>query len=227
MSTIDNQQDVYAALGLTTHQQNSGPQNDATEMGMNTFLKLMVTQMNNQDPMKPMENGDFLGQIAQFASVTGLDKVNTQIADLSASLTSGQALQAGSLIGRQVLVPINVGRLEAGKSIDGQVDLDAASSEVTLRVYDPAGQLVREVPLGAAESGTLKFNWDGTNDDGNYAEPGWYQFKVSAKYSEGDEDQYIQLIDDVESVNVSGTQGLTLNLEGLGPVSYNNISQIF
>lgn len=227
MSTITSDQDLFASLGLSRNEQAAKGTNDASELGLNTFLKLMVTQMNNQDPMKPMENGDFLGQIAQFGAVTGLDKLNNQIEDLGTSLTSGQALQAGSLVGRQVLVPTDVGRLYPGQSISGRVELGESSPEVTLRVYDQVGQLVREMPLGAAEAGEMSFAWDGMNDAGSYANPGLYRLQVSAARGDNTEDLNTQLLADVESVSLSGAQGLTLNLQGLGPIAFNSVKQIY
>lgn len=226
MSTIASQQDLFSSLGLSRDPATQKTTNDASELGLNTFLKLMVTQMNNQDPMKPMENGEFLGQIAQFGSVTGLEKLNQQFDNLSSALTSGQALQAGSLVGHRVLVPIDVGRLDAGGTIEGRVGLDESSPEVTLRVYDQVGQLVREMPLGAAEAGPLDFSWDGMTDDGTYATPGLYQVALSAGYGDNSVDLDTHLMADVESVNL-GSYGLTLNLQGLGPVAFNNVKQIF
>ncbi|HHI76439.1 MAG TPA: flagellar hook assembly protein FlgD [Gammaproteobacteria bacterium] len=218
--------DLFASLGL----KRAEPQkktNDASELGMQTFLKLMVTQMNNQDPFKPMENGDFLAQIAQFGSVTGLDKLNRQVQDLSTALTSGQALQAGGLVGRQVLVPLDMGALAAGGSIDGEVELPQSSPEVTLRVYDPAGQLVRELPLGSSPAGTLRFSWDGVDDAGAYVPPGRYRVAVSARQGEQTVELQPRLRSRVQSVDLSARDGLTLNLEGLGPVAFNNVQQIF
>ena len=106
MSGIDAQQDLFADLGLARAESPTSGTNKATDLGLNTFLKLMVTQLNNQDPFKPMENGDFLGQIAQFGSVTGLEKLNQNFESLAGSITSGQALQARGLVEREVLVPI-------------------------------------------------------------------------------------------------------------------------
>ena len=229
MSTIQStqtQDDLFSSLGLTRQTDAEGGGNDPGELGLNTFLKLMVTQMNNQDPFKPMENGDFLGQIAQFGSVTGLEKLNTQIADLGASLTSGQALQAGSLVGHEVLVNMDVGRLQTGQSIRGQVELENSSSDLTLRVYDQVGQLVREIPLGSAQAGTQSFAWDGTDNGGSYVPPGFYKVRVSAQQGDESVDLQTQMIADVESVSVSGTQGLTLNLAGLGSVAFADVQQI-
>ncbi|RMG35626.1 MAG: flagellar hook assembly protein FlgD [Gammaproteobacteria bacterium] len=225
-NALQAQDDLFASLGLKRAEQ-TRKASDPSELGMQTFLKLMVTQMNNQDPFKPMENGDFLAQIAQFGSVTGLDKLNNQIQDLSASLTSGQALQAGGLVGRNVLVPVEVGQLAAGGTIEGQVELPSNSSEVTLRVYDQAGQLVREMPLGPAGAGSVRFQWDGLDDTGAYMPPGRYRMQLSAVQGDQTIDLQTQLFSRVESVNLSARDGLTLNLQGLGPVAFSNVKQIY
>ena len=148
MSTISSQDDLFASLGLAAQPTNTSGTNRADQMGLNTFLKLMVTQLNNQDPFKPMENGEFLSQIAQFGSVTGLDQLNQNFESLAASITSGQALQAGSLVGREVLAPVETGYLVPGDTLRGQVQLDQCSPQVTLRVTDQVGQLDREMSLG-------------------------------------------------------------------------------
>ena len=88
MSGINTQEDFFANLGLSAPESQATATNKAEELGLNTFLKLMVTQLNNQDPFKPMENGEFLGQIAQFGSVTGLEKLNQNFESLAASITS-------------------------------------------------------------------------------------------------------------------------------------------
>lgn len=221
------QENIFASLGLSRSETNQPAESDASSLGLDTFLKLMVTQMNNQDPFKPMENGEFLGQIAQFGSVTGLDKLNQQMESLSGSLTSGQALQAGSLVGRQVLVPVDSARLENGQGVSGQVELPASSSNVILRVYDQVGQLVHEKSLGAAGQGPVKFEWDGMRDDESYAPAGLYRLQVEAQQGQGSEVMQTEIFADVESVSLQGLNGLTLNLQGLGPVAFNSVKQIF
>lgn len=227
MSVINTQDNLFAGLGLSTADTSSKGTNDATELGLTTFLKLMVTQLNNQDPFKPMENGEFLGQIAQFGSVTGLEQLNKSFESFAATVTSGQALQAGSLVGHEVLVPVATGYLEAGGSMRGQVDLAQSSSQVTARVTDQVGQLVREIPLGAASAGELQFSWDGMDDTGNYAPPGLYSIQIEAMQNDRAVEMQTQMFATVESVNLSGSNGLMLNLAGLGQVSLNNVQQIY
>lgn len=227
MNSINAQENLFASLGLSTSDPQARGTNNANELGLNTFLKLMVTQLNNQDPFKPMENGDFLSQVAQFGSVTGLEQLNQNFESLAASITSGQALQAGSLVGREVLAPVDTGYLMPGGSLRGQVALEQSSPQVTVRVIDQVGQMVRELPLGSAAPGGLNFTWDGTDDLGNFVPPGLYSIQVEAVQNDRNVDLQTQLFSKVESVNLSGSNGLTLNLEGLGPISFNNVQQIY
>jgi flagellar basal-body rod modification protein FlgD len=227
MNGIDTQEDIFANLGMAAAEVQPAGTNKAEELGLNTFLKLMVTQLNNQDPFKPMENGEFLGQIAQFGSVTGLEKLNQNFEALAASITSGQALQAGSLVGREVLAPVETGYLAPGGSLRGQVNLDRSSPAVTVRITDQVGQLVREMPMGPATAGSLNFSWDGMDDAGNYATPGHYRVQVEAIQDDQPIDLQTKIFARVESVNLSGRNGLTLNLEGLGQIDFNNVQQIY
>lgn len=225
MSTITSTDDVFSALGLTRELEQRRT-NDPAEMGLETFLELMVTQLNNQDPFEPMDNGEFLSQIAQFGTVSGLDDLNEAFDGLSASLTSDQALQAGALVGRHVLAPIETGHLAAGGKIDGRVDLENSATDVVVRVTDQAGQLIRELPLGSREAGGLEFSWDGLTDAGVYAAPGRYKVRVQAERSTGTVDLQTQLYAPVESVSVNRGGGLTLNLAGLGAVPFDTITEI-
>jgi flagellar basal-body rod modification protein FlgD len=227
MTTLGTQNDLYASLGLATQQGSQTPVNDASDLGLNTFLKLMVTQLNNQDPFKPMENGDFLAQIAQFGSVTGLDKLNKNFETLATSITSGQALQAGGLIGREVLVPTDAGYLVPGEAIRGQVDISDSTPAVNVRITDMSGRLVREMPLGPKEPGSVQFSWDGMDNLGEYAQPGIYSVSVEAAYGDTNVALQTQLFSRVESVNLGAANGVTLNLQGLGPVAFNNVKQVF
>jgi flagellar basal-body rod modification protein FlgD len=225
MSSISATDDLFATLGLSREpEQRSG--NDATKLGLETFLKLMVTQLNNQDPFEPMDNGQFLGQIAQFGTVSGLNDLNEAFSGLSANLTSGQALQAGGLVGRRVLVPLETGNLESGEALRGQVELNESAADVVVRVSDTYGQLVRELHVGPHEAGPIDFAWDGLTDTGDYAPPGRYQVRVEAERSSGAEVLQTRLYATVDSVSLGGSGGLTLNLAGLGPVPFNNVNEI-
>lgn len=225
MSTINSTDDVFSTLGLTREFEQQGT-NDAAELGLETFLELMVTQLNNQDPFEPMDNGEFLSQIAQFGTVSGLDDLNASFNGLSASLTSDQALQAGALVGRKVLAPSGTGYLATGASIDGRVELESTATGVTALITDQSGQLIRELHLGTHPPGDLEFSWDGTTNDGVVAEPGFYDVRVQAEHSSGTLDLQTQLYAAVDSVSLNRGGGLTLNLAGLGAVPFDSIKEI-
>jgi len=196
------------------------------DLGQEQFLELMTAQLQNQDPFKPMESGDFLTQIAQFSAVEGIGDLNDGFKELSASLVSNQALQASSLIGRSVLAPSGVAALPGGGSIRGSVQLPAASGEVTVSVYDQAGQLVRRMDLGSQAGGDVEFTWDGLRDDGQYAAPGNYFVNAEASIDGRTEAVDTLLASEVKSVTLSNSGGLLLDLNGIGSLDFSEVRQI-
>ncbi len=206
--------------------QDLNKENTRKELGQEEFLKLMTTQLQNQDPFKPMENGDFLAQIAQFSTVEGIGNLNTGFEELSSSLVSNQALQASSLIGRSVLAPTGVASLDQGGSIRGTAQIPAASSEVAVSVYDQAGQLVRRINLGSQAAGDVEFQWDGLRDDGQYATPGNYFVSAEASVDGRNEAVETLLASEVRSVTLSNSGGLLLDLDGIGSMDFNEVRQI-
>ena len=195
-------------------------------LGQQDFLKLMTTQLQNQDPFKPMENGDFLSQIAQFSAVEGIGDLNEGFSQLSESLVSNQALQATNLVGRQVLAPTGVAALAEGGTIRGNVELPAASGEVVVNVYDQAGQVVRRLELGAQTSGAVSFQWDGLKNDGTFAEPGAYFVSAEASIDGNYEAVETLLVSEVRSVTLSNSGGLLLDLDGIGALDFKEVRQI-
>ena len=160
MSTIPSASSAstdYSALGLTA---NSGASKKKT-LGQDDFLKLMTTQIQNQDPLKPMENTEFFSQIAQFSTVSGIEKLQGSFSDLATQLTSSQALDASSLIGRNVLVPSSVGVLDAD-GLAGAIDVPG-SGTAQIQIRDGNGVLVRTLDLGSQPAGQLAFEWNGTD----------------------------------------------------------------
>lgn len=219
-----NNQAVFDSLGLGRREAEDKGQG---ELGLEQFLKIMTTQLQSQDPLEPMDNGDFLGQIAQFGTVTGIENLNESFGSFSNSITSGQALQAGSLVGREVLAPVNSGYLATGSSLKGRVDLPSSASSVEINISDPNGQLVRTIEMGANPSGPLEFSWDGIRDNGDYAYPGIYNVTVTAGRAGSTETLQTQLYNKVHSVTMGGgAEGLSLNLVGAGQLPFSSITAI-
>jgi len=215
---------LFDELGLSRLAQTSTRK---TELGQEDFLKLMTTQLRNQDPFKPMENGDFMGQLAQFGTVNGIEDLRTELQDLSGSLVSNQSLQAAAMLGRQVLIPGSQGVLEVGGSISGAVDLPSAVSNLNIGIYNLSGQLIRNVSLGNQSPGTVAFNWDGLATDGSTVPPGRYEIRAEAINGGVNEAYDVMLADTVQSVSLPAAgKPLTLELASLGNVSFSDIKQI-
>jgi len=196
------------------------------EMGQEQFLELMTAQLQNQDPFKPMESGDFLSQIAQFSTVEGIGDLNDAFSGLSQSLVSNQALQATNLVGREVLAPTGVAALSQGGSIRGNVELPAASGEVVVNVYDQAGQVVRRLELGSQAAGPVAFQWDGLKNNGQFASPGSYFISAEASIDGQFESVETLLASEVRSVTLSNSGGLLLDLDGIGSLDFSEVRQI-
>lgn len=174
-----------------------------TDLGQDDFLRLMTTQFQNQDPMKPLENGEFLGQLAQFSTVSGIEDMNRSVSELAASINASQTLQAASMIGRSVLVEGEFGQLQDGQPLEGAVDLPVSSPNVTVRVFDPSGALVREIPLGTRSAGLAEFQWDGYRNDGSQAGPGTYQITAEMNNDGARETLQTLVYATVDSVSLS------------------------
>ena len=222
MSSIN----TYTGLGVSTIG-TVAPKK--TNLGQDEFLKLMTTQMTHQDPTKPMQNGEFLSQMAQFGTVSGIQDLQQSFKDFAASISSNQTLQAASLVGRTVSAPSEEGLLAAGGEIKGTVDLPASSSNVNLKILDPvSGDVIGTKSLGTQSVGPVSFVWDGTNDKGNLAAPGVYKVQVETTGTDGTNTVLQPDIQSrVESVSMdSSKNSLQVKLAGLGAVNFNQIKQI-
>jgi flagellar basal-body rod modification protein FlgD len=202
------------SLGLRSPQdlRESESQGD-DKLGQEDFLKLMITQFQNQDPMDPMKNNKFLGQLAQFSTVSGVNELKDAFGELSGAMQSSQALQASGLVGRTVLAEGDAVRVPAeGGGAQGAVNLENSASDVVVDVVNANGERVRRMHMGPSEAGLARFQWDGLDDDGNAVAPGDYTLR--ADVVRGGETQAGEVLTshEVESVTLGqGGQGVTLN----------------
>ena len=226
MTTIDNNlASAINELGLGA--QASQPKKSPDKLGQTEFLDLMVTQLKTQDPFKPMQNGDFIAQMAQFSNVTGLAELQQSFDKLATSLQSNQALQASSLVGRTVLVPSAVGTLASASGINGAIELPESSGAVGINVQDSSGQIIRRLELGPQSAGEVYFSWDGIGNDGVPAQLGRYY--ISADAGLGGETVALPTLmsASVGSVTLGqGGQGLSLNLTDGNVVDFSSVKQI-
>ena len=220
-----NSVEVYKGLGVSTVD-TVAPKKKS--LGQEQFLKLMTAQMTHQDPTKPMQNGEFLSQMAQFGTVSGIQDLQQSFKDFAASIGSDQALQAASLVGRTVSAPSEQGLLAAGGQIKGTVELPAGSANVNLKILDPlTGDVIKTKSLGGHSAGLVPFVWDGVNDNGTLASPGVYKVQVEAGIDGINTVLQPDIQAHVESVSMgSGKNGIQINLSGLGSVSFNQVKKI-
>jgi flagellar basal-body rod modification protein FlgD len=224
MADIDTN-NIYSQLGLGNSQETNKKNND--ELGQAEFLELMTSQLKFQDPLKPMENGDFLGQMAQFGTVSGINELNSAFNSMSASFQSNQALQASTLVGKKVLAPSDSAYLAEGKALSGSIDLLQPANKVIVSITNATGQLVHRQDLGLQQSGLVDFNWNGLDQNGNQMPAGNY--RVSAELHRGTEvgagETFV--VADVESVTLGKAgQDLTLSVTGLGDINLSQIRKI-
>lgn len=224
MSTINPNSSVYDNLGVSQNSQTSTSPNK--QLGQDAFMKLMIAQMQNQDPLSPMENGQFIAQLAQFQSVSGINDLNTSFSDFVTSMQSNQALQASALVGRQVLVDSKTAALGATGPVNGAAILPASTTNMNVYVYDSSGQLVRTINMGQQSSGEVEFSWDGMDDSGKRLPAGQYNFKTEASNQGENYELATAIYSTVDSVVLGGGNGITLNVTGQGEVPMSSVSKI-
>lgn len=188
------------------------------------FLKLLVTQMKNQDPLNPMDNAEVTSQMAQLSTVEGIDKLNVTLQALSDSMMSNQPLQAASMIGHGVLVPGNGVDLANGFGYGG-IDLGQSVDRLDVSIHDQAGALVRNFNLGAQSAGLVNWQWDGRDNSGSSVTEGSYTFTVDAAQAGKKVDATALQFGIVNSVT-QDKQGVALSVGQLDGIALSQVRQI-
>lgn len=195
------------------------------------FLKLLVTQMKNQDPLKPLDNSEVTSQLAQISTVSGIDKLNTTLKLLSSDYQDSQSIEATGMIGRDVFVPGKSMQLEKEAAIAG-IELAQPVDEIKVTILDSHGVAIRNMEhlkiedLKGWPAGISTIGWDGKTDSGAKAADGDYTFEVSAKQGGKDIKVNTLSLGSVSSVS-HGEQGTLLDMGKLGLVSLSDIKQVF
>lgn len=207
-----------AALYQQLQGSSGGSSANATTESADRFLKLLVAQMKNQDPLSPMDNAQVTSQMAQINTVSGLDKVNQSIQSMSAQFLQMQAMQSASLVGRDVLVAGNALTLADGKA-QAAFDLAGAADSVKVEVVNGAGRVVDTMDFGAESGGRHAFTWtapDALKDGSGYS------FRVAAASGAKAVSATTLARDQVQSVSSAGGT-LTLQLAGGASVAYADV----
>ena len=149
---------ILSKLGVKT-QEEVKKQGNKNTLGQEDFLKLMTAQLQNQDPFAPMDNGDFIAQMAQFSTVTGITEINNNLTNLGSKLEPNRVATAAQFLGHSVLVPGQVASPDDKGEIHGVVDLPGYSNDVGLTFTSPSGEIVHTMNLGSNEKGLVGFSW--------------------------------------------------------------------
>ncbi len=189
------------------------------------FLELLTQQLAQQDPSEPVDNNTLVAQMASFSTVEGITQMTEQFEDLNSVLTSSQALQASSLVGQKVLIPASVANKVEGDGIDAVVSMpEGSSGDVIINVENSTGELIRSINIGQQNAGNNDFTWDGKDENGNEVGEGNYTIKANGTVDGEKQELAVSTYSHVASVNLgSGTNGVILNLRGLGNISLNEV----
>lgn len=160
MTTTNSTTEAGSAYLTSLQKQTSKTDSSTGSAGgarQDAFLRLLVTQMKNQNPLDPQENGEFVAQLAQFSSLESMQSLNDSVTSIAAGLQSSQALQASSLVGRNVIVETSKALVDTSKEMKGTVNLTSSSTATSVGIYDKDDKLVRTIDLGTQKAGKIDF----------------------------------------------------------------------
>lgn len=222
----------YEEMGLTGNREQEkkkekDEEEDPTSVGQDQFLQLMMAQLENQDPTKPQEDGEFMSQMATFSQAQGMKELTDTFTGLAEDLSSNQALQASSMIGRSVLAPGEAVRFDGENEAGGAIELDSSAQDVAVSVYDDNGEEVRKIHMGDLTEGRHFFTWDGKDNNGEPLPEGDYEVSADGLQEGDNKSLETSVLSRVDSVSMgSGGQGMKLNLAGGETMSLDEIQEI-
>ena len=156
---------ILNKLGINSSDDAASAKKDSSTLGQAEFLKLMTAQLQNQDPFAPMDNGDFIAQMAQFSTVTGITEINTNLTNLGDKLEPNRIATAASFLGTSVLVPGQTVTPDDNGEIHGVIDLPASSTNVGLTISNTKGEVFHTIDLGSQTKGLVGFSWTDIPED--------------------------------------------------------------
>ena len=224
MTAIDpnsSQAAIFAKLGISQTSETEKTKKDT--LGQSDFLKLMTTQLQNQDPFAPMDNGDFIAQMAQFSTVTGIQEINNSIGRLVEEFDQARIATASNLLGHSVLVPGDTGLPDEDGELHGVLDLPEGTISTELRYLDAdSGEELFYDDLGPRTSGLVGFSWqtipqefldsgkrikiEATIDTGKGPEqlsPSIYSKVISASVGSGENKEVLLNVEDYGQLDIS------------------------
>ena len=234
MSTSSVSSNLLATMNNTSTSSSTSSTSSTTDTDavQNRFLKLLIAQMTNQDPLNPLDNSEVTSQMAQLSTVTGISQLNTTLSTLLSDIQSSQAMNATDMIGHGVFVPGSSVTLSS-TTTDGKttsqgvlgVELASAADTVTVKIRDSSGNLVKTLDLGSQDAGVIPIAWDGSTTSGTTAADGQYKFEVTASKGGTAVTSTALAYGSVLSVTTSST-GAKLTVGNVGTVSVSDVREI-
>jgi len=224
MTTVN---ETSALDGMYWDNSNKVPDKNNGALTQSDFFALLTQQLAYQDPTKPVENDQMIAQMTNFTMADGITKLNENFSSLAQSMTSNQALQASSLVGRSVLTQSEE-LVFTGESLSrGQINLESVADNMKVIITKPNGELVNSFAVDSPQLGKNEFVWDGTDQDGETMPAGVYNISVEVTASGKTESVPVQVYTPVSSVSMgnNGT-GIMLNLLGIGAVKLADVLEV-
>jgi flagellar basal-body rod modification protein FlgD len=221
--TSNSAQAIYAALNGSGTKTATGA-SSASQAQQDRFLKLLTTQLKNQDPLNPLDNAQMTSQLAQISTVDGIEKLNATLQTLLSNANDTQTMQAAALVGHGVLIAGSALQLGQAGALGG-VDLATPADQAKVAIKDANGLVVRTLDLGSLDAGTHNFTWDGTTDSGAAAATGAYTFAITALRGGNPVTASALQLGVVSSVTRT-TTGFNLDLGALGQFGMADLKQI-
>jgi flagellar basal-body rod modification protein FlgD len=218
MTTVNNNT-TSGATGLENMGAGTAKKSEAS--AQDRFLTMLVAQMQNQDPLNPMDNAQVTSQMAQINTVTGIEKLNSSITSMISQLMQAQTMQGASLVGRDVLVPGNSMYMVEGQGRAG-FELAGKADKVTVEVLDGGGQVIDTIELGAMDQGRHHFNWKPDDAEGIGAA---VNYRITASSGKSSIPVTTYTRDTVGAVSANGSS-LELDLYGGSTVSYDKVKAV-
>jgi flagellar basal-body rod modification protein FlgD len=232
MTTVNSStsSDILNSLSINkkseTEESSSTTGKAGQSLGQDAFMKLLVTQLKNQNPLSPQDNTQFVAQLAQFSSLEGIQNLNTTVNGLATGLQSSQALQASALVGRTVEVETDKAYLGTTGVVMGTMVLEDSTSALKLNVYNSSNELVWSKDLGTQDAGNLPFAWDGTLPNGQKLAAGNYRFEAVAAGKDKPTTLTTYLGNNVNSVTMGTNGAVSLNVNNVGAVALADVKNI-
>ena len=216
--------DVINGTGAAGSASQSSGTKKKDQLGQNEFLQLMLAQLKNQDPFKAMDPTQFLGQLAQFGTVTGIQDMQAAFTSMSDAMRSSQVLDGASMVGRDVLVPSDTISLHADGTVKGSIDVPKGLTGLTVNIRDSAGALVSRKTL-PTDGGNQEFTWDGLADNGTRAAAGDYDIEAIGTLDGQSGSLEMLFSSRVNSVTIDSS-GLVLNTNDLGARPLSDVRRV-